>query len=295
MKILISGATGMLGKVLVKDCISNGFNITTIGRTDPRIPNANHINFDFINSSSNKIISDETFDFIVHCAANTDHKNCDTNISDCFETNALSIVVLKKKFPEAFFILISSDAVFDDSTINRRFDSPTKSRSKYGISKEIAERLTILFQKYLVIRTTIVGFSDEKKSLCDWIVNNLKEKKNVNLFDDVLFNPVSIYELSQAITFIICNPQNYTSRILHVNNSDTISKYEFGKRLAKSLNLDEGFIKKGSLNDFNNKGERNFNQHLQIESKDLEFIFNYKPSIEKSLKTIIENYEIDKD
>ena len=69
MNILVSGATGMLGRVIVKDCLSNSFNVSTIGRSNPEIPEVDHINYDFSNSSFSQIKSKKTFDFIIHCAA----------------------------------------------------------------------------------------------------------------------------------------------------------------------------------------------------------------------------------
>ena len=292
MNILVSGATGMLGRVIVKDCLSNSFNVSTIGRSNPEIPEVDHINYDFSNSSFSQIKSKKTFDFIIHCAANTDHSDCDKNIINCYEINAFSVLALRKLFPNVFFILISSDAVFNDNCENRTFDGPTRALSNYGVSKEIAEKLTLLFNKSLVIRTTIVGFSDQKKSLCDWIVNSLEGRKNIKLFDDVLFNPISIYELSKAIIFIINNSHDYTSKIIHINNQEVISKYEFGIRLAELLELDSKYIEKGSLHAFENKGNRNFNQQLTIELNDLEKILKYKPTLERTIKTIRKHYEI---
>lgn len=292
MNILVSGATGMLGRVIVKDCLSNSFNVSTIGRSNPEIPEVDHIKYDFSNSSISQIKSNKTFDFIIHCAANTDHSDCDKNIINCYEINSFSVLALRKSFPNVFFILISSDAVFNDNCENRKFDGPTKALSNYGVSKEIAEKLSLLFNKSLVIRTTIIGFSDQKKSLCDWIVNSLEGRKNIKLFDDVLFNPISIYELSKAIIFIINNSHDYTSKIIHMNNQEVISKYKFGIRLAEVLELDPKYIEKGSLQAFEKKGNRNFNQQLTIELRDLEKILKYKPTLERTIKTIRKHYEI---
>ena len=57
MNILVSGATGMLGRVIVKDCLSNSFNVSTVGRSNPEIPEVDPINYDFSNSSFNQIKS----------------------------------------------------------------------------------------------------------------------------------------------------------------------------------------------------------------------------------------------
>ena len=55
MNILVSGATGMLGRVIVKDCLSNSFNDSTVGRSNPEITEVYHINYYFSNSSISQI------------------------------------------------------------------------------------------------------------------------------------------------------------------------------------------------------------------------------------------------
>ena len=52
----------------------------------------------------------------------------------------------------------------------------------------------------------------------------------------MLFNPISIWDLGNEIDFIIKNKIN--EKIIHISGREEISKYDFGYKLIKNLNLD---------------------------------------------------------
>lgn len=264
MKVLVLGGNGMLGSQIVKD-FNRRFEVYTIGRT--KCNNSNkHIDID-INDTKifSNFLKENFFHVIINSAAIIDHVVCESNPEECFKINALTNkLMLENTSDDTKIIFISSDAVFSDLTTERFPNSNASAQSIYGLSKELGERLLInsdRSRKYLIIRTTIVGFNNNGKGFIEWIVRSLKNKKEITLFSDVVFNPISIYRLTSIIENLILN-ERINRNILHINSSEKTTKYQFGRLFAQQLNLDTNLVKKGSLKDYFAKGNRCFNQFL---------------------------------
>ncbi|MBI3535636.1 MAG: sugar nucleotide-binding protein, partial [Deltaproteobacteria bacterium] len=80
-----------------------------------------------------------------------------------------------------------------------------------------------------------------RASFSDWIRNNLKQKKTVELFQDDFISPIALMHFAQLLGVLIKKQAN---GIFNVAGSDRLSKYDFGIRLAKkydySLDLING-------------------------------------------------------
>lgn len=293
MKVLVLGGNGMLGTQIVKD-LSEEFEVSTIGRTKC-INSKTHINIDINNSKElSTFLKANFFDLIINTAAIIDHSACESNPVDCLKINALINKILLECSEESTrLIYISSDAVFSDFTKERLPGSPTSAQSTYGLSKELGEKILINSNKlrnYLIVRTTIIGFNSNQKGYIEWIINSLKNGKQITLFDDVIFNPISIYKMSSIIKSLILRDK-IKRNILHLNSSEKTTKYHFGHLLAQNLQLNAELINKGSLNDYNSKGNRCFNQFLDITGNDYQEI--NLPTIQQTIDEIIKYLKYD--
>ena len=293
MKVLVLGGNGMLGTQVVKH-LSEEFEVYTIGRTKC-ISSKTHIDIDINNSTElSTFLKANFFHFIINSAAIIDHIACELNPVDCLKINALINKILLECTEETTrLIYISSDAVFSDFTKERLPASPTSAQSMYGLSKELGEKILISsnkFRNYLIIRTTIVGFNSNKKGYIEWIINSLKNGKQITLFDDVVFNPISIYKISSILKTLILSDK-INRNILHLNSSEKTTKYHFGHLLAQNLKLNIEQIKKGSLKDYNSKGNRCFNQFLDITGNDYQGI--NLPTTQQTINDIIKHIKND--
>ena len=118
-------------------------------------------------------------------------------------------------------------------------------RNRLGLARKCLwkiKRVGELFQyfresKYTIVRTTIVGLNinQNKTSFIEWIINSIKQNKDLGLFSDVLFSPISIWSLAEEIKFLI-ETNNINCETLHISG-ELCSKYEFGIKLLKNLNL----------------------------------------------------------
>lgn len=286
----------MLGRNLYND-FSKSYEVHGVGKSE--FPPNGLINYDQMDLSNFKKLEDylknKKFDIVINAAAIIDHKYCEQNPASCYRINSeLNLKIVQNLPPETKFIFISSDAVFSDKDLIRDEKGPTNPSSVYGISKLKAEKLIReASSNYVIIRTTILGFSPRKSSLTDWILKSLENEKPLNLFDDVLFNPITVWDLIKELELIIKDFKLYKNQILHLNGRECISKYMYGLSLAKSLNFSTKTITQSSLNDFQHKGKRVYNQCLNT-GKYASLSKRALPDLNMTLNSIINNYKHDK-
>jgi dTDP-4-dehydrorhamnose reductase len=290
MKILILGGNGMLGSQLT-EVLNRHYEVTTLGRT-VSFKSREHIHID-VNSEKNfsDFLKENVYDIIINCVAIINHEYCELNPNESLKVNSLLNQILIENIPDSTFIIyISSDAVFNDKITNRKPSSPTFPKSTYGISKEIGERVLLnskISQNFLIIRTTIVGFSSTGKGFIEWMVNSIKNNQVITLFDDVKFNPISIYEFSKILLDFITRGV-FSREIIHINSTESTTKYDFGLLLAKKLGLNRSFIRRGKLSEFEKKGNRNLDQRIDVNESDPRFPL---PRLIDTLITLNNYYE----
>src|SRR3990167_2645845 len=95
MRILLTGATGLLGSYL---------------KLEADRPNRSE--FDITNYVDLKKYAQNEYALIVHCAAYTDVQGAEDNKSSCFGVNVLGTLNLLEAFPDTPFVYISSEYVY---------------------------------------------------------------------------------------------------------------------------------------------------------------------------------------
>ena len=181
-------------------------------------------------------------DVIIHCGAITDVDFCEKNKMKAYGVNALSVRKFLRFFPNSRLIHISSDAVFSDHLHLATEKEETEPLNTYGLSKLLGENeIKIHGAPHLSIRTTLVGLNinPKKQSFIEWVITSIKGGKNINLFNDVLFTPISVYDFIQELDWII---NNHLSGIIHLSGDDVVSKFDFGRKICDNLNLNSSLI-----------------------------------------------------
>lgn len=212
-------------------------------------------------------------DVIINCAAITDHSLCAAHPEMAYKINTLAPLKLAQRFPKAYFIQVSTDAVFGNECTFPDEDAPANPQTVYGRTKLAGENLLLGATRCLILRTTIVGFGGRRKtpSLANWVVNSLQQKLHIGLYTDVLFTPVSVPDFISLLEWSIAQRP---SGVLHACGPETISKYDFGMQLARTLNLDCSYIGKSLLAENETGTGKRFNQSL--DSSRLSALYGHK-------------------
>lgn len=291
MRILVTGASGMLGSTLAIE-LSNKHKVFGTGSSDISLPIDYRI-FDLSNDSYYELINWSKPELIIHCAAITNGNDCQEKPLKAFEINGVSVQnFLNATNKKIKIIYISSDAVFPSSThLAKELDS-VNPENVYGKSKELGEFFlnSSLDRNYTIIRTTIVGLNINKKKtgFVEWIINTSKENKELGMFTDVLFSPISIWDLVNEITFLI-NTNNINSETLHIAG-ELCTKYEFGSKLLETLGLPTNKLCKNLISSFEGRIKRSNDQSLDSSFYQKKYNRN-SVNLDQTINKIKEHYE----
>lgn len=262
--ILITGASGMLGATLAK-LFYKEFTIFGTGNSELHEANFNYKKFDLASPKYEELIDWSKPDIIIHCGALTNGNYCAENPKVAFNVNGVSVQnLLQATNSNVKVIYISTDAVFASALHLAKESDCVSPENVYGKSKELGEFFlnTSIDRDYTIIRTTIVGLNVNKKKsgFVEWIINTAKNNQELGLFSDVMFTPISIWDLAKEIKFLI-KSNSINSETLHIGG-ELCTKYEFGKKLLETLNISTTKLNKSSILAFNDRAKRCTDQSM---------------------------------
>ena len=229
MKIVLFGATGMLGRYVL-NVLKEYYDVYCISRDNYDIENDS---FEKLEDILNEILQKN--DVIINCSGIIPQKYENDKFKTYIRVNTLfphklNEISKKNKYK---FIHITTDCVFDGSKGNYCYNDKHTATDIYGISKSQGEP-----EDATIIRTSIIGEElRNKKSLLEWVISN--KNKKINGFTNNYWNGITCLTLSNVIKNIIDN-NLFWKGIKHINNPETISKYELCKYINEiySLNIE---------------------------------------------------------
>jgi len=248
-KILIIGASGMVGNAMCHEAINQGLNVVGAGRQDRhRISGVRFRNVELTNDVSlTDLVKNSEPDFIINLAANTDHQACEQDPDAAYKLHVQTAGVLASLASTvgARLIHVSSEAVYGD--LGRGPHTEREMCKPHGIyaatKKGGEEQVLANNSEALVIRCTPVGIVDgEHRSLAGWLYNQLKQGQQVTGYEDWIFSPVSTRSLAR----LILDPRlDGLSGVFNWGVDDAISKLTFVKGMASALGYEASIIVAG--------------------------------------------------
>jgi dTDP-4-dehydrorhamnose reductase len=262
--ILITGGSGMFGATLAHT-FKDEFNVYSTGNSYFNEQPENYVKFNLSSNSYDELINWSKPDVIIHCGALTNGNYCEENSNDAFNINGISVQkFLKATNNSVKIIYISTDAVFPSYIHLANEEHCVSPENVYGKSKELGEFFlkTSINRSYTIIRTTIFGLNlnTNKTGFAEWIINTAKDRKELGLFTDVLFTPISIWDLANEIEFLI-KTDNINSEFLHIAG-ELCTKFEFGYKLLDKLNISTKTLSKSLISSFKDRAKRSNDQSL---------------------------------
>lgn len=294
MKVLITGAGGMLGKD-VYELMSKDDNFQVYPLDKNPLPYPNAIELD-ITSDKNVVlekIAKINPEVIIHCAAYTDVKWCEqANNHEATDKLHVDATRTLASHNRARFIYISTDSVFDGSKGNYSEEDIPNPQNYYALSKLKGEKAALESNKNaIILRTNIYGFHNPPgNSLAEWAIINLSDKRNnkkINGWHDVDFNPLYTKQLARIINKVIMVKE--LPSILNVAAKDTISKYDFLLKMASVFGFNKSLINRTSVDANNNLKEKR-SKHTSLDISKMKIFLNESPSIDDGLRELKTDY-----
>ena len=254
MKVLITGANGLLGQHLVKLLIeSTNYTITATGKGVSRLPfNAtnrfNYVSLDITNGVEvAAFIAVDRPDIIIHTAAITQVDECEQNPIHCWNTNvtATRFLLGAAEITGAAFIYISTDFIFDGIAgpyLESDLPGPVNyyGSSKLGAEKSVMEAKLpwCIIRTVLVYGNILVG---NRSNMVSWVQNNLSQGKPIQVVSDQWRTPTYVEDLAKGILLAI---ENKAKGIYHISGEELLTPYDMAMATAAYLALDKKLIEK---------------------------------------------------
>ncbi len=227
MKILITGAYGMLGSDL-REVLKNHELIVT-GSKDLDITDEGDV-IDFIDENSP--------DIVINAAAYTAVDDCETNYDEAYAVNAigpknLAVACKKQDIP---LVHISTDYVFDGSKRTPLLENdPLGPQSAYGKTKLEGEKFIQEYaDKYFILRTAWL-YGLHGNNFVQTMLSLAENHDEITVVDDQIGSPTYSLDLAVSIANLL-NSDKYG--IYHLTNEGECSWYEFSKRIFELSNVD---------------------------------------------------------
>lgn len=226
MKVMIFGASGLLGKVLVREW--RGDEVVGLGSGDADIRDANKVQ---------EAVAKARPDWIVLAAAYTNVDDCETHPDLAFAVNRDGPINVAEaaKHVGAKLLFVSSDYVFDGKKISPYETTDARNpQSVYGRSKAEAEvRLLDLLPDGCIARTSWL-FGTGGKCFPDTILKLAATRPSLDVVSDQRGCPTYSVDLSRAIIGLC---RSDARGIVHVTNAGECSWFEFAREIVKSASL----------------------------------------------------------
>ena len=226
MKVMIFGASGLLGQALVREW--SGDEIVALTSRDADLRDAARVR---------EVVQSSRPAWIVLAAAYTDVDGCESHQDLAFSVNRDGAVNVAQaaKAAGAKLLFLSSDYVFD-GTKKSPYETgdPRNPQSVYGRSKAEAEiRLLELLPGCCIARTSWL-FGSGGKCFPDTILKLAASRPALDVVDDQRGCPTYSVDLARAI-IQLCRDGD--AGLVHVTNSGNCSWFDFAQEIVKSAGL----------------------------------------------------------
>jgi dTDP-4-dehydrorhamnose reductase len=258
MRILITGVSGLLGINLALEFarehevigVTNDhslrgqpFRVIQADLTAPGMP-------EWVLSASHPA-------WLIHCAAlaNLDACESDPRLAQRMNAEVPGELAALARRSGMQMVHISTDAVFDGQRGDYTEEDAPNPLSVYARSKlEGEHRVLEAHPEAVVARVNLHGWSiSGKRSLAEFFFYNLQAGKQVLGFTDIYFCPILVNDLAGILLAMF---EKRLAGLYHTVSSESLTKYDFGLRIARRFGLSEALIKPASVNEGGLKAAR---------------------------------------
>lgn len=225
MKVLVTGASGMLGQDLCPMLEDAGYEVVETDSNSMDITNSDKVAEKF---------KEHKPDYVIHCAAYTNVDKAEEDFETALLINEkgtenVAIAASKADIP---MVYISTDYVFD-GTANKPYkpDDSTNPVDNYGLSKLKGEEAVRKYcEKYYIVRTSWL-YGHHGKNFVETMIALSQKMPEVRVVDDQIGCPTWTVALSEAIIELIDEEAEYGT--YHICGSGKTSWFGFTKEIFK--------------------------------------------------------------
>jgi dTDP-4-dehydrorhamnose reductase len=226
MRLLVFGASGIVGRATVAEAARRGWSVAGLGHADADIADARAVAAAFARHRP---------ELVVNCAAMTAVDRCESERERAFALNAeaVGVVAAAAAAAGARLVQLSTDYVFaGDAHRPYREDDPTGPRSVYGASKLEGERRALAAPGALVVRTSWL-FGAGGTNFVRTIAGRLRRREApLRVVADQVGGPTYAPFLAKALADL---GESGAAGTIHYQNREAVSWYELARAIADAV------------------------------------------------------------
>lgn len=279
MKVLITGANGMVAKAVANYCRSIGDETVALTRQELDIADREQV-FD--------LFVLEVFDAVINCAAFTDVDGSETKVEECYAANAVGVenLALASREIACSFVTISTDYVFSGwhSDFYTQRDTPNP-QGVYGQAKLDGERRAQnIYARSIIVRSGWI-YGHGGTNFLSVMHNLLAEGKSIKAIYDSFGTPTFAEDLAKRLRELA---ELDLPCVFHVTNAGEGTSYAgFAEKVCELKGFDKNLLEYASADSLKRPAPRPQSSKLAClfsEKFGLEPLPHWETSLEKFLK-----------
>jgi nucleoside-diphosphate-sugar epimerase len=241
MKLLVTGATGFIGRKLVEH-ISKDNIVYGIARSESKIFQKDNINWIIqdLSKELNYSILPKELDAIIHLAQSKHYRNFPEKALDIFLVNDYSTIQLLdygRRIGISSFVFASSGSVYARKGGSFLESDPLNPTTFYPNSKLISEHLVSSYSNFFstaILRYFSVYGEGQKNMLVPNLINSVKEGRPIMIYNEegIKITPTYIDDAVRATASAISIQGN---EIINVAGSDVVSILKLSEIIGEVL------------------------------------------------------------
>ena len=283
MKILVTGARGLVGRAVTEYCKARGDHVTAV----------DHGSLDISHEQSvQRVVADANSDVVINCAAWTDVDGCESDPDHARRANALGPELLARacRDTRSLLITISTDYVFDGANLGfyTQRDQPNP-QSVYAHSKFDGEQRAQLVSAHTIVVRSGYIFGTGGKNFLSTFLGPAHRGHQLRAINDMVGTPTYAPDLAARLRLLA---EIDLPGIYHVVNAGDGASFEtFARAGLRLANIDEGLIQPVSLSDLNRPAPRPRNSRLRCllsEAVGIEPLRDWRAALQEFVATSVQ-------
>ena len=264
MKILITGANGFSGYYITQRLLFLNHKVIATGKGDCRLPFTEDSNFIYVPLDyTDPFAVHDVFEkfqpeIVVHAGAMSKPDECEQQQWPAYIVNVEGTLTTLMNAAEqkSFFILVSSDFIFDGEKGMYKEDDDPSPVNYYGKTKLEAEEIVKEYEyDWAIVRTVLVYGKPilSRPNILSTVKEKLEKGEIYNVVDDQIRTPTYVEDLAEGIVQII---NKKAKGIYHLSGKDVLTPYQMACKAADFLGLDKSLINRVTADSFSEIAKR---------------------------------------
>ena len=263
MKVLITGANGLLGQKLIALLqTKEGVSLYATSRGKARILDFKGEYFPLDATNKQEVLS--LFkklkpDVVIHTAAMTHVDECELHPEDCYVANVEAVrnVVAGCEMIDAHMVHLSTDFIFDGTEGPLSEKAVPNPINYYGKTKLEAEEIIKASKISSSIARTVLVYGVvpglKRSNIILWVKDNLAKKNSLKIVDDQWRTPTLAEDLALGCWLLA---KDKVKGIYNISGGDMLTPYEMAQLVATYFKLDNQYITRANSATFSQPAKR---------------------------------------